>query len=278
MNDRDPEHTLPKPFYDDGWPRDRQHHAKALWDFHRSLVNADAPALDGEDLTAYFEAERDHALAAEPLNLVTRETTKRAYEAINEHGLPRELLGRQIMAARAFKDPIRFSGGPEVNAFIADWANAHGRMLSHLADVTGSWQLRYVDEFSTAFFWVGRLVTLNRDLGNDWLFIPMSDLEQAGVSIGALRSGAVDEAIKRLLWKQTIRAKDAFAQSEQLVLDLPRRYANEVKRWWIAGLEVLNEIRRRGYDVWSEPITLSTFHKLQIRFQARFGRTTFRSR
>lgn len=270
--------TLPKPLYDDGWSRSVRPHARALWDFHTALVHAETPNLDGRDLTAFFEAERESLLSGGSLKVVPEPLTARVYEAVEEHGVPRALLGRQVMAARTFKESIRFSDGREVGAFISDWANSHGRALAHLAGVTGSWQMQYIDEFSTALFWVGRLVTLKQDLERDWLFIPESDLEQAGVRVDDLRRGNVTEPVRRVLWKQTIRAKDAFAQSEQLVMDLPRRSANVVKRWWIGGLEILNEIRRRDYDVWSEPVDLSTFYRLQVRLQARFGRTTFRSK
>lgn len=278
MSGRVDAEILPIPFYEDPWPRAKKPYAAALWHFHRQLVDAEAPALDGSDLTAYFDSERARVMAGEPLRSLPEETTREVYAAVREFRLPGDLLGSQITAARSFKEPIRFADSRDVGAFIQDWAQAHGRMLAYLAGVTGSWQLRYVDELATAFFWVGRLATLKGDLARDWLFIPHSDLELAGVSIDDLRSGVVTEGIRRLLWKQTIRAKDAFAQSEPLVLDLPRRYARAVKRWWIGGLEVINEIVRRDYDVWTEPISLSGFHRAQVWMQANFGRTTFRSR
>ena len=271
-------HTLPKPLRDDGWPRSVRPHARALWDFHTALAEAKILELDDRELKAFYEADRESVLTGGALSVIPADVTERVYEAVEAHGVPRALLGRQVMASRLFRESIRFSDSREVGDFIDDWANAHGRALAHLAGVTGSWQMRYIDEFSTAFFWVGRLVTLKRDLEQDWLFIPESDLEQAGVHIDDLRRGELTEPIRRLLWKQTIRAKDAFAQSEQLVMDLPRRHANAVKKWWIGGLEILNEIRRRDYDVWSEPVKLSTFYQLQVRLQSRFGRTTFRSK
>ncbi len=278
MSERSGAETLPIPFYADGWPRGKRPYAAALWDFHRQLVHAETPALDGSDLTAYFESERDRALEGKPLRSLPEETTSEVYDAVRTFHLPSDLLAKQVAAARTFRDPVRFADSRAVGAFIEAWAQAHGRILAHLAGVTGSWQLRYVDELATAFFWVGRLVTLKDDLERDWLFIPDSDLQLAGVSIEDLRRGVVTEGVRQLLWKQTIRAKDAFAQGEPLVLDLPRRYARAVKRWWIGGLEVVNEIVRRDYDVWSDPITLSRFYRVQVRLQANFGRTTFRSR
>lgn len=278
MRGRDAEAPLPKPFRIEGWPHAKKPHAKALWDFHSALVDAQAPALDGEDLTAYFEAEREKVLRRNDLKVVPQAIAKAAYEACAKNHIPVELLGRQVVAAELFRAPIRFEGAREVNEFIREWACSHGRALGHLAGASGSWQLTYVDELSTAFFWVGRLVTLKRDLERDRLFIPRSDLVQADVKIDQLREGRFDENVRRLLWKQSIRAKDAFAQGEQLAVDLPRSYAASLRRAWLGGLEVLNEIARRDYDVWSRPISLSLYHRALVRLQARFGRTNFRSR
>jgi phytoene synthase len=110
------------------------------------------------------------------------------------------------------------------------------------------------------------------------VYIPLRDFEKTGVSVEQLKSGALDADGRKLLWRQVIRARDAFAQGQPLAQDLSRKTRRAFKRWWLGGLEVLNEIERRKYDVWSEPITLSAFHRAQVRFQALFGRTSFRSR
>lgn len=277
MSSEDQEENLPKPFYDDGFPRAQRPAVQVLWDFHTALLDPRAPALDGSDLDAYFRAEREKAQRGEPLKVVPSSTADDAYLACSDHHLPMDLLARQVEAARHFTGPIRFGGNRAVNAFIDAFAASHGRLLAHLAGASGSWQLGFVDEFCRGMFWVGRLMTLKRDVERDWIFIPQSDLDQNGVTVEQLRQGPVDEDMRRLLWKQTIRAKDAFAQSEQLASDLPRRYAGAFKRWWFAGLELLNEIVRRDYDVWSEPVRLTGYQRAQARFQARFGRTTFRS-
>ena len=272
------DNVTPKPFYVDGWPRKKRPHALALWRFHEALLDAHAPALDGDDLTAYFEAERANVMRAGKLSVVGPDVAAAAYAACSEYEIPLELLGSQVGASRRLKESVRFADGREASGFIFDWACSHGRALAHLAGASGSWQLRYVDELSTAFFWVGRLMYLPRELDRDWLFIPLSDLEHANVGVEQLKNGNVDENVRRLLWKQTIRAKDAFAQGEPLAIDLRRPYRAAMKRWWLGGLEILNEIARRDYDVWSKPITLSFYYQMLVRFQARFGKTTFRAR
>ncbi len=277
MSARLQDEQLPRPFYDDGLPRPKRAAARALWQFHVALLDARAPALDGDDLRAYFEAESQKAGRGEPLKVVPADVAAAAYLASSDHKLPLDLMATQVYEAHHFKGPIRFADNRAINQFIDHFAGAHAALIAHLAGASGSWQLRYVGEFARGMFWVGRLMTLPRDAARDWIFIPEADLEQSGVSIEQLRAGQVDEKMRRLLWKQTIRAKDAFAQSEPLPADLPRRYAGAFKRWWFGGLEVLNEIVRRDYDVFSRPVRLSRYQRAQARVQARFGRTTFRS-
>lgn len=269
--------SLPRPFYRDGWSRDRRPRAQALWDFHVALTDPYAPALDGSDLSAYFEAERAKVLDRRTLKVVPEEVAKAAYQACEAERLPVELLAAQVLASEVYAVPARFPDNLAIKTFVRDWAGSHARMLAHLAGASGSWQLTFADELACGFFWVGRLMALKDDVARDRLFIPEADLDQHGVSVEQLRQGRVDENMKRLLWKQTIRAKNAFAQAEPLAKELSRRQASAMKRWWLGGLEVLNEIRRREFDLWSEPISLSLRSRVQVRFQARFGRTTFRS-
>ena len=278
MYESDQKNMLPTPFFEDAWPARLKPHAQALWNWHFALKIPLAPALDGEDLAAYFRFQREKVEKGDNVEVVPADIYEAAYQTCKEHRLPRSLLARQVMAAKQFSGPVRFSTSRNVTAFINEWARPHGHLLAHLAGVSGSWQLPSVEELSSAFFWVGVLINLTTDLESDRLFIPESDLEQTGVSLEQLREGAVNENMRRLLWKQTVRARDAFAQSEKLVYDLPRRYANAVKKWWMAGLEILNEIQRRDYDVWTRPITLSLYYRILVRMLARFGRTTFRGR
>ncbi len=276
------------PFYLDGWSRKQLPHAQALWDFRRALARpavvhalpsaGHARAAPGPPASAFFDEERDRLMAGKPLRVVPEAVANRALAACKEAGLPRELLGRQLSAARIWTGPARFPDDRAVGAFIAEWACSHARLLARLAGVSGSWQRDYIDELARGFFWTARLMALKRDGAEGRFFIPETDLAQHGVSREQLAEGRVDESMKRLLWKQTIRARNAFALAEPLALELPRRKAGAFKRWWLGALEALHEISRREYDVWTRPVALSARSRMQVRIQARFGRTAFRSR
>jgi 15-cis-phytoene synthase len=269
---------LPRPFFEDGWPRASQEAARACWAWHLALRHARVPGLDGSDLAAFLESEALRVESGEPTSLVAEPVWSAAHQACGRQGLPRTLLAEQVRAVDGLRGRVRFRTGADLDAFVTRWAGSHARMLAHLADAAHSWQVRYVDELARGFFVVGRLIELKADLGRDRLYIPEADLEQAGVSFEQLVKGGVDESVRKLLWKQVIRARDAFAHGMPLVNEIAPRFGRALKRWWLGGLEMLNEIERRDYDVWSRPVTLSPFHRIQVNIHAKFARATFRNR
>jgi phytoene synthase len=186
------------------------------------------------------------------------------------------LLSGQVRALRHLVPPVLFAAYPELNAFIHAFVVPHARLLARLAGADRNWQQPQIQALAEGFFLVRTLTALPADLARNRLFIPEEDCDRAGVGFEQLRRGMVDDRVKKLLWKQSVRARDAFAQSLPLAGELERRYARAFKRWWLGGLEVLNEVERRDYDVWTSPVTLKPRHRMLVRFQARFGRATFR--
>jgi phytoene synthase len=270
---------LPRPFYND-WPRGLKAAGKALWMWHIGLLEVQPPSQNGSN-TAHgdlFRTDQQRALHGEPLQLLREPVWKNAYRACETHELSLKLLSDQVGAAETLRGPVRFEDVQALNTFIRRWAVAHTRLLAGLAGANNTWQLRVVDELGRGFFFVGRLMTLAEDMARDQLFIPLTDVEQAGVSVKQLRAGEVDENVRRLLWKQSIRARDALGQGQELIRDLTRRRRRfALKRWWHGALEMLNEIERRDYDVWSEPLKLSLFRRMQINLQAVFGKAAGRT-
>jgi len=65
-----------------------------------------------------------------------------------------------------------------------------------------------------------------------------------------------------------------MGQGQPLMKDLSFRYRIALKRWWHGALELLNEVERRNFDLWSAPIRLSMYRKLYVYIQTVFGRAT----
>ncbi len=263
-----------RPFYDNWWG-ERRAAADALWAFHSALVQptVPVPADDAAAVDTFFDGERTRAEAGEPLHVVSESVWTAAYEACAAQGLDRTLLGAQVEAARTFVGPIRFATAARLDTFVRLWAVPHARLLAGLAGLQSSAQRRQVDELARGFFLLGRLRTLPRDARANRVFIPTEDLEWAGVSVEQLREGTQADEMQRLLWKQTVRIRDALAQGGALMSVLSFRRSYILKYYWMGALALLNELERRDFDLWSAPLSLSWFRRLQVYLQVMFGRT-----
>lgn len=226
----------------------------------------------------FFDEERARAHSGEPLRLIQKPVWEAAYAACERHELSRELLAAQIDGARRLQGRVRFLDTPDLDGFLEDWAVPFARLLAGLLGFDRRWDRVHVDELGRGFFFVGRIMELPADLEDDRLFIPEADLDQTGVTVGQLKKGDIDENMRKLLWKQSIRARDAMGQGQGLIRDLPLRYRFLLKRWWIGALEMLNEIERRDYDVWTEPPELSWVRRAQVNLLTVFGKAATRSR
>ncbi len=266
---------LPRPFYSE-WPRSKAKAAKALWAWHAALSRPQPVGGDGTVswVEEYFLDERERVENTEPLRTVREGIWRAAYEAAETHDLDLSLLAEQVTSARHLQGSVRFTSTTELESFARSWAVPHARLLARLAGVEHDWQIKHVDELARGFFFLARFLSLPHDLENGQLFIPISDLRHNDVSVSMLRDGELTGGMRRLFWKHSIRIRDAFGQGQPLVKDLNFRYRMALKRWWHGALELLNEIERRDFDIWSEPITLSPYRKLQVYLMTVFGRAT----
>jgi phytoene synthase len=265
------DHTtdLPRPFYDD-WSRRRRPAARALWHWHSALKSPAVPK--GEDVKAYFDEERARAEAGQPLRGMPEETASAAYEACETHGLTLDWLGAQVEAARLLVGETRFGEANQLETFVRLWAVPHARLLAHLADLTNSVQIGWVDELARGFFHLTHLLRLPADLARGRLFVPLDELRQYDVSVEQLRTGPATEGARRLLWKQSVRVRDALQRGRSLADDLGIRQQYALLKYWHGALALLDELDRRDYDLWSAPIELSRFRRLEVYLLMLFGR------
>lgn len=264
---------LPRPFYDQ-WSRSRRPAAHALWAWHSALADPQPPGTNGtaDAVAAFFDEEYKRAEAGKPLRLLREEVWSTAYAACENHGLDRSLLAAQVDAARVLCGETRFETSSALKTFVGRWAVPHGRLLARLAGIDLSVQLRYADELTRGFFHLGRLLALPRDVKQGRLFIPLDALEQKGITVEQLRDGSVDDALQGLLWRESVRIRDALAQGRPLIANLSLRHRFALKRFWIGALELLKELERREYDLWSRSLDLGGFRRAQVYVQTIFGR------
>jgi phytoene synthase len=149
-------------------------------------------------------------------------------------------------------------------------------LLAGLAGTGLSIHLQYAGELARGFFHLGRLISLPKDVTHGRLFIPLDNLRQRDVTIEQLREGDVDEGVRGLLWKESVRIRDALAQGRPLTANLSFRHRFALKRFWVGALELLQELERRDFDLWSRPLDLSFVRRVQVYVQTLLGRSTSR--
>jgi phytoene synthase len=268
---------LPRPFYDQ-WSRRKRPAAHALWQWHAALAAAARTPPDEHAAvsTSFWEEEQSRAEAGDPLRVLPDEVCRDAYAACEDFGLDRSGLAVQVGTTREQIGTVRFATETALKQFVGRWAVPHARLLAGLAGITRSSQLEYVDELARGFFYLARLVRLPSDLERGRLFLSREALRRKEVSIEQLRAGTVDEAVQGLLWKESIRIRDALAQGRPMIGHLSLRHRFALKRFWVGALVLLDELDRRDYDLWSRPLTLSPWRRIQVYLHTLLGRSVSR--
>ena len=264
-----------RPFKDVSWPKEKAEAAAVMWEWRDQLSALSAYENHGQN---EYEKEAERIEKGESPLHIPAALADRMRVASRRHDLPMEWFLAPLRIVHRFNGSLRLADATALKTFLSAWAIPHANLLAKLAGVAHSWQLKQVAELATAFFLTDRLIRLPQDLGEDRLFIPESDLEQAGVTREMLAQRGADPAIKKMLWKQVVRIRDAYAQGQPLVFDLERRYRRPFKRNWLTGLELINEVERRKYDVWSAPIQLSGVQRFQVQVLSWIGKGAGRAR
>ncbi|MBX2821528.1 MAG: squalene/phytoene synthase family protein [Rhodothermaceae bacterium] len=265
------------PFEHVSWPAEKKEAIEVFEQWHDFLANK-CRFSSSEEAQKAFADVKAQLQNNDDQDLIPSVLLTQVRKAIATHDLPSEWLFGQLDVAHHFYGPVQIKDAKELKSFITRWEAPHAYLSAKLADAAYTWQRKLIDELTMGFFVVDMLLRLPEYLEKGRVFVPLSELEHANVSVQQLKQGERTDAVQRLLWKQTIRARDAFAQGQPLVRELERKYRGTVKKNWLTALEYINEIEKRKYDVWSIPIELSTKQRFQIFVLSVIGRGASKAR
>lgn len=189
-------------------------------------------------------------------------------EIVNRYDIPHEYLFAVIDGVEQDLHPVEFATYEELSDYCWHVAGAVGLCCLHVWGFRGEEAIPLAIECGKAF----QLTNILRDLGEDIrmgrVYLPAEDLERFGYSRDDLREHRRDERFTALMQFEVERAKACYAQAERLFewLEPPGRpvYASMLRIY--GGL--LRKIERSGYDVFSQRIRLSRWHKLAIAVSA----------
>lgn len=246
--------TIPRPFEAGDLPRNVRAGAQSLWHWFDT-----APLLvrDGSRSSGH------PALAA-------------AVETCRAFGLDDGLLGSRVEALRKLADGYRPASGMDLDALADALCGDHARLLAGLTGLTGSWQRAMAGDLGRGFLLTGTIVCASRlGRGAPTLF-PAEDLDRFGVSEADLCAGEATHGVRRLLWKQAVRARDALAAGRPVIEEMPGLLAFRARRYWFGALELLVRAERHDWDVWRHPPVPDGLFRLRVLLMSAAGRTVFR--
>jgi squalene synthase HpnC len=220
--------------------------------------------LWGHELDACYEGHARH-----PVFVALAETIRLC-------GIPKKPFADLLVAFRQDQAVTRFANMSEVLAYCEYSANPVGRLVLYASgEVTPETQdekFRLSDATCTGL----QLANFWQDVRVDWqkdrVYLPQDEMRRFGVSDAIIAAGTATPEFRALLRHEVEYARSLFEQGLPLIGMVSRELAIDLDLFSRGGLEVLNAIEQRDFDVLSARPSISKATKLQLAFRAVTGK------
>lgn len=156
----------------------------------------------------------------------------------------------------------RYDTFDELAAYSYGVASTVGLMSMHIIGYSSPDAIRYAIKLGVAL----QLTNILRDVGEDWrrgrIYLPLADLQQFGLGVDDIRSGAVTDGWRRFMLYQIDRNRQLYDEAIPglAYLQPDGRFAIAAAAELYRG--ILDEIEANDYDVFNRRAYVSTARKL----------------
>lgn len=243
-------------------PAEKRHAIVAVWDFCRAVDDAADEAGAGSAAAEVARWRRElaacfgEAAPASPQGQALRPFVRR-------FNLPRSAFDSLIDGVEMDVVPRRYETFEELYQYCIRVASAVGLICLEIFGYTDPRARQYATDLGVALQLTNILRDVPGDLSRGRVYIPQTDLAEAGCTEDDLRREATEAgagirstAVRRLLEGQARRARDYYARAAR---SLPRVDARRLVAAEIMGAiyrAILTRIEVRGYDVFSEVVRI----------------------
>lgn len=197
-------------------------------------------------------------------------------ETIRACGIPKKPFADLLVAFRQDQTVTRFANMDEVLAYCEYSANPVGRLVLYACgEVTPETQeekFRLSDATCTAL----QLANFWQDVRVDWqkdrVYLPQDDMRGFGVTDETIARGVATAEFRALLQHEVDYARGLFEEGLPLIGMVNRELALDLDLFSRGGMEILNAIERRDYDVLSARPAIGKTTKLQLALRALTGK------
>jgi squalene synthase HpnC len=245
---------LPKPL--------RQHffniYAYCRWS--DDLADETGSAAESSRLLAWWEEELRRAFEGKCVHpvFVALEPT------IAEFQLSEKPFADLLSAFRQDQVKLRYRSDEEVLDYCRRSANPVGYLVLALGRSLHADAIAWSDSICTGLQIANFCQDIAIDARKNRIYIPASRLSEYGVTEDDVLAGRPSVELKQLLQRWCEYADTFFDRGSPLVKHVPRWLSLDIYLFIAGGREILREIRRQRFDVWSQRVSLSKSRKLSL--------------
>jgi squalene synthase HpnC len=216
--------------------------------------------LWGRELDACYEGRARH-----PVFVALAET-------IRTCNIPKEPFADLLTAFRQDQTVTRYANMEEILQYCRYSANPVGRLVLYTCGYTDEERFCLSDATCSALQLANFWQDVKVDFAKDRVYIPQDDMQRFGVTDATIQQGIATPEFCALLKHEADFARDLFHQGLPLINRVDRDLAIDLDLFTRGGLEILNAIERRDYDVLSARPSISKRTKLQLALRAVSGK------
>ena len=227
------------------------------------IVDEGGSADEARRLLDFWSEEVERLYAGKPTDPISAALLK----PVADYQIPKDELHQMIRGCALDLDGKRYETLADLESYMRGVAGSVGVMCVHIFGWEHTPKERMLD-FAVTFGHAFQLTNIIRDVGADLeldrVYLPASDLAEAGYSREKLRARDHSPAFDKLMEAEYKRAKNYYARARDLVdsRDRPSLAPAEVMAHVYEGL--LDEVKASGYPVLHEKTALPGYRKLAL--------------
>ena len=193
-------------------------------------------------------------------------------ETIRECSIPKEPFADLLTAFRQDQTVTRYESMQDVLGYCRNSANPVGRLVLYASREVSDENFRLSDATCSALQLANFWQDVRVDFSKGRVYLPQADMRRFGASDEMIAQGTATTEFRALMRQEVDFARSLFEQGLPLIGRVNRDLALDLDLFSRGGLEILNAIERRNYDVLSERPAISKTTKFGLALRALSGK------
>ena len=210
----------------------------------------------GRELDACYEGRARH-----PVFVALAET-------IRQCSIPKEPFADLLTAFRQDQTITRYLTMEDVLGYCHYSANPVGRLVLYACGEASEEKFRLSDATCSALQLANFWQDVREDYARGRIYLPQEDMERFRAGEEAIAGGAATEEFRALLRYEVEYARGLFAEGLPLIGMVNRELGVDLDLFSRGGMEILNAIERRNFDVLSARPAIAKSTKLKLALRA----------